>query len=64
MAKAAKKVKTMLPKDPIKKKLVIKAMAESAGLLPTPIAQRVSRALPLTTKTAILHFYERDDISY
>ncbi|CAF3102305.1 unnamed protein product [Rotaria sp. Silwood2] len=64
VAKATKKVKQVLPKDPIKKKLVIQAMAESVGLLPQPFAPRVSRTLPLKVKEAILHYYERDDISY
>lgn len=54
----------MLPKDPVKKKLVIQSMAESIGILPIPTYQRVSRTLPLQVKTAILQFYERDDISY
>ncbi|CAF1275201.1 unnamed protein product [Rotaria sordida] len=64
VAKATKKVKQILPKDPNKKKLVIQAMAQSVGLLPIPTAPRVSRSLPLAVKNAILHFYERDDISY
>jgi hypothetical protein len=64
VAKAAKKVKQILPKDPNKKKLVIQAMAQSVGLLPIPMAPRVSRSLPLAVKKAILHYYERDDISY
>ena len=64
VAKATKKVKQILPKDPVKKKLVIQSMAESIGLLPTPTYQRVSRTLSSKLKNDILHFYERDDISY
>ncbi len=59
-----RKVKKILPKDPVKQKLVITAMAESVGLLPKPAHQRVSRTVPLKIQKAILAFYERDDISY
>ncbi|CAF1132322.1 unnamed protein product [Didymodactylos carnosus] len=54
----------MLPKDPAKKKLIIKAIAESVGLLPTSAHQRVSRTLSPKAKDAILLLYGRDDISY
>ena len=64
VAKATKKVKKMLPKDPAKKQLVIKKIAESVGILPIQTHPRVTRTLSSTTKNAILHYYERDDISY
>ncbi|CAF1513785.1 unnamed protein product [Adineta steineri] len=64
VAKATKKVKKSLPKDPAKKQLVIKAIAESAGLLPKQTYPHVTRTLSSTTKNAIIHYYEHDDISY
>ncbi|CAF2377023.1 unnamed protein product [Rotaria sp. Silwood2] len=54
----------MLPKDTNKQKLVIQAMAQSVGLSPIPMAPGVSRSLPLAVKKTVLHFCERDDISY
>jgi hypothetical protein len=64
VAKATKKVKQTLPKDPVKKKLVIQAIAQSVGLLPVSSYQRVTRTLPVNDKKFILDFYENDNISY
>jgi hypothetical protein len=57
-------VKNALPKDPTKQKLVVKAIAQSLGILPTSTVQRVTRIFPTDNKKMVLSFYERDDISY
>jgi len=59
-----KKVKRVLPKDSSKKKTVIRALAQTVGLLPLDTHQRVTRKLPTQVKDDIVLFYCRDDISY
>lgn len=64
ISKATKKVKKALPQDPAKQKLVVKSIAQSLGILPTPTHQRISRTISIRDKTLVVSFYERDDISY
>ena len=59
-----KKATRVLPKDSNKRKLVIRALAQTAGLLPHDTHQRATRVLPTKIKNDIILFYDRDDISY
>ena len=62
--KAFKKVKNSLPKCDMKKKIIVKHLAESYNLIPKSKHQRISLKLADKLKNDVYNFYIRDDISY
>ena len=63
-SKSLKKVKSALPKCDKKKKVLIRHLAESCGLIPKPIHQRITLQIFEKVKNDMQKFYLRDDISY
>ena len=62
--KALKKGKNSLPKCDMKKKVIVKHLAESYNLIPKSKHQRTSLKLADKLKNDVYNFYIRDDISY
>ncbi|CAF1292332.1 unnamed protein product [Adineta steineri] len=64
LGKALKKVTKVLPRDIGKKKLVIRSLAQTIGILPRHTHQRITRKISTETQDNITAFYCRDDVSY
>ncbi|CAF1497350.1 unnamed protein product [Rotaria sordida] len=59
-----KKVTRVLSKDSNEKKIVIRSLTQTVGLLPLDTHQRVTRKVPIQILNDNTSFYCRDDISY
>ncbi|CAF4529058.1 unnamed protein product, partial [Didymodactylos carnosus] len=64
LAKSVKKVMKALPVDRLRQMEVIQNITEKLGLLSKTKFTRNVRCLPSATRTEVLKFYNRDDISW